>query len=471
MSTPQPPRRRLPVKPSEENLRKQAKRRSKIDGTQLAEAQQRVAMEYGCRNWSELMHVVATMNRGSDQLTDVARTVEPLHTAARTGAVQVVRELLAMGAPVDAGNSVGNTPLWLACQSDVDAQRRLAVAGLLLDAGANPRRECEDKSTPLHYAAWRGPLAMVELLLRHNAKEWQADKTGKTPLDYARRGVAAEKEAIVELLDRPVIRDRNFRAAVNAIQTGDLPELRRLLADHPNLVRDRAIEPDCYPPSYFKNPKLLWFVANNPTLMEKMPANIVDITAAFIDAGAEMDDLNTTLGLVMTSSAVRQQKLRDPLMNLLLGRGAKADESSLMATLGHGEIEPIMRLIKNGQEITAPLAAGLGLLAELAELLPLASADKIHAALSMAVINRQIEAARLCLQAGADVNQRLLVHAHSYPIHQAAINDDLPMMRLLLEFGAKLDVRDTLWQATPLGWAVHENKPAASGFLESVGGV
>ena len=55
MSTSQVPRKRLPENPSEENLRKQAKRLAKEEGLQLAGAQRRLAIEYGYGNWAELM--------------------------------------------------------------------------------------------------------------------------------------------------------------------------------------------------------------------------------------------------------------------------------------------------------------------------------------------------------------------------------------------------------------------------------
>ncbi len=60
MTTPQGPRKRLPNNPSEENLRKQAKRLAKEEGLQLAGAQRRLAIEYGYRNWAELMRAVSS---------------------------------------------------------------------------------------------------------------------------------------------------------------------------------------------------------------------------------------------------------------------------------------------------------------------------------------------------------------------------------------------------------------------------
>ena len=60
MTTPQGPRKRLPNNPSEENLRKQAKQLAKDEGLQLAAAQRRLAIEYGYKNWAELMRAVSS---------------------------------------------------------------------------------------------------------------------------------------------------------------------------------------------------------------------------------------------------------------------------------------------------------------------------------------------------------------------------------------------------------------------------
>jgi|SRR5208282_1982986 ATP-dependent Lon protease len=59
MTTSHGPRKRLPENPSEENLRKQAKRLAKQEGLQLAAAQRRLAIEYGYKSWAELMRAVS----------------------------------------------------------------------------------------------------------------------------------------------------------------------------------------------------------------------------------------------------------------------------------------------------------------------------------------------------------------------------------------------------------------------------
>ena len=95
-----------------------------------------------------------------------------------------------------------------------------------------------------------------------------------------------------------------------------------------------------------------------------------------------------------------------------------------------------------------------------------ATPDEIQRALGLAVINRQAEAARLALDAGADPNGFLPVHTHSLPLHMAALHEDLPMMELLVARGARTDIPDKLWGSTPLGWTIHENKPRARAWLE-----
>src|SRR5262249_48055336 len=94
MSTPQGgPRKRLPVNPSLENLKKQAKRMTRS----LPELEQQLAVEYGCRNWVELTHVVETMSRGATETVNVKAEREPLPAAANRSDLEAVRRILRDG--------------------------------------------------------------------------------------------------------------------------------------------------------------------------------------------------------------------------------------------------------------------------------------------------------------------------------------------------------------------------------------
>lgn len=57
-------------------------------------------------------------------------------------------------------------------------------------------------------------------------------------------------------------------------------------------------------------------------------------------------------------------------------------------------------------------------------------------------------------------------HSHSTPLHQAVLAGHEPVVRLLVDRGAKLDIRDTVLQGTPLGWALYGGGKAQGAMAE-----
>lgn len=453
-------RRALPQHPSSEHLRKQAKRLAKQLGVRLAAAQRQVADGYGFADWATLMAHVRGL--------ETQPTLSALAQAARDGDATQVRRLIAAGHDPDDGGA-DTSPLWEACSSKAPDAARLAIAEILLGAGASSRKAVPGQR-PLHAVAMRGPASLAELLIRHGAIEWEPNIKGRSALDIARRSRARDKAAMIELFDRPVIRDPSFRAAVDAIHAGEVTTLQRLLDAEPRLLKDRIREPDCYRLSgrsqYFLDPMLFWFIANNPILVEKMPASLPAVARAMIARGVAQEDLDYTLGLVMTGSKARENGLQIPLVEVLIDAGARADPESMGGVLAHGETEVVEYLVSAGMEMTAPVAAALGRLDVLPGLLRVASQKQVDEALDLAVINDRIEAARLALQAGAIPDRFSSQHRHSQPLHQAALHDNVAMLELLIAHGARLDVIDSLWGGTPLGWARHGGNKAATAYLE-----
>lgn len=423
----------LPPRPSAEHLRKEAKRLARADGIPLAAAQHALAQSYGHRNWAALMRAVDDARGPRDG--DVVRRDRalPLLEAVRAGDRERVRRLL--------------------------------------DEGANPRVG-DGRDLPLHLAARLGDRELVETLIARGALGWQTDGAGRTALDAAKLGTSPNRDAIVALLDRTVIADPSFRAAVDAIHAGDAAELDRLLAARPSLLHERNAGPEAYRtasrPDYFRDPKLFWFIANNPTLMETMPATIAEVAEVMIRHGVEQADLDYALGLLMSGARAGEHKI--PLMRVLLRAGAVADRSAILATAAHWQHDALAELVNlHRYPYDALLAATFGDTAALAKLLPQTSSEDVQLAFGLAVINRHTGAAKLALDAGADVNCFLPVHSHSTALHQAALHDDPALIEMLLAHGARTDVRDTLWDGTPLGWAMFSNRTAAIEALERVG--
>jgi ankyrin repeat protein len=60
-------------------------------------------------------------------------------------------------------------------------------------------------------------------------------------------------------------------------------------------------------------------------------------------------------------------------------------------------------------------------------------------------------------------------HAHSTPLHQAALSGHEAVVRLLVERGARLDIKDTIYHGTPLDWAIHGERGEVEKYLRRQG--
>ena len=88
------------------------------------------------------------------------------------------------------------------------------------------------------------------------------------------------------------------------------------------------------------------------------------------------------------------------------------------------------------------------------------------AALLMAARTGRVEVVELLLDLGtpadvADANGERALHAVAWA-------DSVPVARLLVERGAEIDARDRKYNSTPLGWAIHLDKPQLVDYLSTV---
>lgn len=138
---------------------------------------------------------------------------EPIHSAARMRDVTAVQRELDAGVEVDilngraANGDGGNTALWFAAQGP--APGGVAVARLLLAAGADVNRKCEHGRTAMQMAAAWGHLDVVQLLIESGADATIQDDQGLTPFMIASESARVAKDRLqgvieyLERLDRP----------------------------------------------------------------------------------------------------------------------------------------------------------------------------------------------------------------------------------------------------------------------------
>jgi hypothetical protein len=155
-------------------------------------------------------------------LRDTAFGATPLHWTALRGHAEAARALLERGADVGAVNNDGETALDVARRSKhTDVEMLLANAsqtpkarffevvrqgdaravGKLLEdqPGLIRERDTTYGATALHWAALRGHVEVVKLLLDRGAVTTAVNAAGETPLDVAMR---AKRQDVVRVLSR-----------------------------------------------------------------------------------------------------------------------------------------------------------------------------------------------------------------------------------------------------------------------------
>jgi ankyrin repeat protein len=103
-----------------------------------------------------------------------------LHIAAVLESVDLIRDLLAMGANPDGGGWWVDSPLVYATRRE-----NIECVKMLLEKGANPNRKGDCGYTSLHTGAESGNVEVVTLLLKYGADIEAKDGGGRTPMHLA----------------------------------------------------------------------------------------------------------------------------------------------------------------------------------------------------------------------------------------------------------------------------------------------
>ena len=147
----------------------------------------------------------------------------PLHIAAETGHVAILKSILESGGKdiVDELERSGCTALTLACMNGHEE-----VAEVLIDTGA--ALNLRIPYTPLHCSAFLGNISIVRLLIQRGAEVNFQDASDETPLHYA--SYKGHKKVIQELLKQGAktdIRDRNRKYSADLAKSEEIKSLLR----------------------------------------------------------------------------------------------------------------------------------------------------------------------------------------------------------------------------------------------------
>jgi peptide-methionine (S)-S-oxide reductase len=165
---------------------------------------------------------------------------------------------------------------------------------------------------------------------------------------------------------------------------------------------------------------------------------------------------------------VRDCGVQTALVDLLCDYGADPD-AGMGAALGHGEFEAVDALIARGARVDLRAAAATGRIEEARSTAADASALDRHLALAWAAQFGHVAIVELLLDLGEDPNRfnPQGANSHSTPLHQAALAGHADTVRLLVQRGARLDIKDILWNGTPADWADHGGHPQVAASLRA----
>jgi len=294
-------------------------------------------------------------------------------------------------------------------------------------------------------------------------------------IDHARAAIArwyhfenwATLSKWVAAFDRPDSLVAPFEHASDALAYGDIDTLDRLLRENSGLIREQSMRGH--------RATLLIYVGANGVegYRQKTPRNAVTIAELLLDAGAEIDYVGkmyrgtTTLGLVATSVWPVITGVQEPLMQVLLDRGASiaravapdyTDGLVVSACLANGRPGAAEFLARRGAELDIEGAAGVGDLDQVKRCLgddaPRGKPTKkqMHRAFNWACGYGRTKMVEFLLRNGISVCDG---EEGETALDHAAYGGHAGVVRLLLARGADVNIKDTSYEATPLGWAIY----------------
>jgi len=273
--------------------------------------------------------------------------------------------------------------------------------------------------------------------------------------------------------------DALFSEAVSAIDRGNVAELEHIFAQHPSLVRERLEDPGAWLrdkvgkalDDFFARPYLLWFVAEDPVRNGTLPPNIADVAGTIVraigreamDSGQEQIDY--ALRLVAWSWIARDCGVQIALLDVLLDAGAAADGRPEDA-LVNGNVAAAGHLVERGARLTLATALCLGRWSDAARLGVTASAQEKQFALTMCALRGKAEALAQLVGLGVDLGVPSPdLYSHATALHHAVYSGSLESVKVLVEAGAPLDVKDSAYGGTPLGWADYGKHDDIAAYL------
>jgi ankyrin repeat protein len=386
-----------------------------------------------------------------------------IHNAIVSGNEYVVRTLLSMGSDIEEANREGATPLALALLKNRDVIARLllakgasidiaaakafeggneAVLRLMLARGASVEARDDQGRTFLMRAVVWGHTNLVKVLLEMGADVGACDAQGRTPLALTAIG---GQEAVAKLL---LEKGANVESRDNE---GRTPLAQAVLYEHESIVKlllDKGASVDAL--------KAIGMTADlNGRLKSAIREGKETVVRMLLSMGADVEERDSQSRTPLAEAVLYKH---ESIVKLLLEKGASVDALKAIGTTTdlNGRLEDA---IWNGKENVVRLLLIMGADVEergVNEMTPL-----LYAA-----YYGKLTFVKILVEAGADINAR--ANTGGTVLYCAASKNDAELVQFLLENGARdlLDVSNDNGY-TPLHIAAYFDKlPVAQLLVE-----
>ena len=427
----------------------------------------------------DLQRVERLLAEGTDVDAQQGDGATALHWAAHGDRHELAARLLRAGASVDAADDHGVTPLALACLN-----ASVPMVELLLAAGADPSLARSTGVTPLMTAARVGNIEVVRRLLEAGADPAAAEtRRGQTALMWAiAENHTASAEVLLETGGGATTRSTNgFTPLLFAAQQGNVEIARLLLAAGADVHESApdGIGGDTNASALFKKD------TDASAVLVAIDSGHADMARFLIELGADPNHMGA--GRAPLHAAVQREM--PEVVQALLAAGADPDarlEKSLplvsrritqnngltpttagstpfLLAASFGDLESMRILVAAGAD---PFLATND---NTTALMVAAGADYVegqdkygrrsYPAYYETIQRRALEATKLCLELGLDVNA--VNDSGQTPLHGAVYMGGTLIAPYLVEQGADMDVINLRGQ-TPWMIAAHGEYRAGS---------
>ena len=332
----------------------------------------------------------------------------------------------------------------------------LDIVKLLLDAGANvnAKEGNYSKSTTLHWAAKEGHLQVVRLLVESGAKIDVKDNWfNLTSLGWAiivncfdeEDSIGNSHSEVREYLLSQGAQLDIFSAI--ALKEKDL--IKSLVTANPAILRDRlGFAMDGFQPLHF-------------AITNMMPETV----ELLLGKGADVNAL-TSLGVTPLCMATKVNNQQ--IIELLMANNANIDLDTLIVAKQWEQAQALCDVqpkIIAQKPLLIHYAIQKGLVPATSWLLERGADINIRAKYKMgdyvaslsplqaAIKAQRVEITQNLIEAGADVNAKTIGELEITSLQGAAAKGNLDLIRLLVKHQADLTARDNVYNYTPLDWA------------------